>query len=134
MVSRIFSSRDSWARRFWNPLLWGHLGPRNAWFHGLFVAELSDSGNSWFHRLWLTYPLIYAAMVYWDLVSLWIFDTTDPYFCKSTCMFDFRDYAYQNRIYYYIIIKEITKEKNFYFSIYFSIYPLPVPLRCWVRE
>lgn len=50
-----------------------------------------------FTGLWLTYPLIYAALVSRDLVSLWIFDTTDPYSCKSMHpqMFDFRNYTYE---------------------------------------
>lgn len=88
----------------------------NPWFHGFLVPEILERADSWIHNfeviwtpempgsldrlrrrfpipeilgfteLWLTYPLIYAALVSRDLVSLWIFDTTDPYFRKFTCI------------------------------------------------
>lgn len=39
-----------------------------------------------FTELWLTYPLIHTALVPRDQVSLWIFDTINLYFRKSTCI------------------------------------------------
>lgn len=88
----------------------------NPWFHGFLVPEILERADSWIHNfkailvpetpdsmdrlrrrflipeilglteLWLTYPLIYAALVSRDQISLWIFDTIDPYFRQSTCI------------------------------------------------